>query len=147
MDMCVRKPITDGVSRHNSNGYACTTFERRRFLEIIYNQLPDKSYIKTGKRVCDVIDREDGVTVYLTDGSVEEGDILIGCDGVHSTVRELMWRDANEAIPDYITAMEKTCKSSFQLFSKHPLYKQIVSVNLDYPLLTPSQPSRQPTLA
>jgi len=43
----------------------------------------------------------------MTDGSFEEGDILLGCDGVHSTVRELMWKNANQAIPDFITVQEK----------------------------------------
>lgn len=79
-------------------------------LQIMYDQLPDKSYVKTGKRVCNVIDTKDGVLVEMTDGTVEEGDILIGCDGVHSAVRELMWKNANEIIPDYITVKEKTCE-------------------------------------
>jgi FAD dependent monooxygenase len=79
-------------------------------LQIMYDQLPDKSYVKTGKCVCNVIDTKDGVLVEMTDGTVEEGDILIGCDGVHSAVRELMWKNANEIIPDYITVKEKTCE-------------------------------------
>lgn len=32
-----------------------------------------------------------GVTVTLTDGSVERGDLLVGADGVHSRVRELVF--------------------------------------------------------
>lgn len=84
--------------------------ERRNFLRIVHEQIPDKSFIKTGKRVVDVIDNEDGVIVKLHDGTQEEGDMLIGCDGVHSMVRELMWRDANLAQPDLITAGEKRCE-------------------------------------
>ena len=101
---------TDGVSR---NGFECLTMERKHFLRIVHEQIPDKSFIKTGKRVVDVIDNDDGVIVKLQDGTQEEGDMLIGCDGVHSTVRELLWRDANLAQPDYITTQEKRCKWAY----------------------------------
>ena len=86
--------------------------ERRNFLEIVYKQHPDKGRILEKKRVVDVIENDDGVRVELQDGTVEEGDILIGCDGVHSTVRELMWRNANASIPDHISSREKRCKFS-----------------------------------
>lgn len=69
--------------------------ERRDFLRIVYEQHPDKSKIIEGKKVIDAVDTETGIPVKLDDSTVEEGDILIGCDGVHSTVRELMWRNAN----------------------------------------------------
>jgi 2-polyprenyl-6-methoxyphenol hydroxylase-like FAD-dependent oxidoreductase len=85
--------------------------ERREFLRIVYEQHPEKSRIVEGKRVIDAVDTENEISVKLHDGTVEEGDILIGCDGVHSTVRELMWRNANTSIPDFITAREKTCTS------------------------------------
>ncbi|EFQ99799.1 FAD binding domain-containing protein [Nannizzia gypsea CBS 118893] len=90
------------------NGFEAITMERRNFLQIVYDQLPDKSKILTKRRVVDVVDNEDGVMVKLADGTTEHGDILIGCDGVHSTVRELMWRNANSSIPNHITAQEKT---------------------------------------
>lgn len=89
------------------NGFEAITMERRNFLRIVHEQLPDKSHIVTGKRVVDVVDNEEGVIVKLDDGTTEEGDILIGCDGVHSTVRELMWRNANASIPNYINTEEK----------------------------------------
>jgi 2-polyprenyl-6-methoxyphenol hydroxylase-like FAD-dependent oxidoreductase len=76
----------------------------------MYDQLPDKSYVQTRKCVCNVIETKDGVRVEMTDGTIEEGDILLGCDGVHSKVRELMWKNANEIIPNYITVKEKTCE-------------------------------------
>jgi 2-polyprenyl-6-methoxyphenol hydroxylase-like FAD-dependent oxidoreductase len=83
--------------------------ERRNFLRIVYENHPDKSKILSGKRVVDVHESEDGVRVFLNDGTSEHGDILIGCDGVHSTVRELMWRNANTAIPHLINVDEKQC--------------------------------------
>ena len=83
--------------------------ERRSFLRILYENHPDKSRIKTGKRVVDVEEQENGVIVKLEDGTTEHGDILIGCDGVHSTVRELMWQRTNEKFPHLIDCKEKQC--------------------------------------
>ncbi|KAI5460578.1 FAD binding domain-containing protein [Mariannaea sp. PMI_226] len=107
------------------NGFECLTMERKDFLKIIHEKLPDKSYVKTEKRVVDVIEREDGLTVMLQDGTQEEGDILIGCDGVHSTVRDLMWRNANLAQPNCITAQEKR--------SRVTSYKSLVGVSKTVP--------------
>ena len=87
------------------------TKERRNFLGIVYKQHPDKSSILEGKRVVDVIDDDEGVRVELQDGTFE-GDILVGCDGVHSAVRGLMWKTANANIPDHISSREKRCKDS-----------------------------------
>ncbi len=83
--------------------------ERRNFLRIVYEQLPDKSKILTGRRVVDVIDDDDDVRVMLQDGTFEDGDILVGCDEVHSSVRGAMWKTTNATISDYISAKEKRC--------------------------------------
>ena len=64
----------------------------------------------TGKRVVNVIDNDEEVYVELEDGSVEKGDIVVACDGVHSTVRDAMWNNANRMIPDFITTKEKESK-------------------------------------
>lgn len=91
----------------NRLGYPDLTLERREFLQVLYDELPDKSKILTGKRVQHVVDNEDEAYVELKDGSVERGDIIVGGDGVHSTVREVMWNAANKAIPDFISKKEK----------------------------------------
>lgn len=95
----------------SSHGYPIPVLERRRFLQILYEQLPDKSKVRVGAGVVDIIEFNDGVKVILADGSAEEGDLVIGCDGVHSLVRSLMWRNANTAIPGMITTAEKRCKT------------------------------------
>jgi 2-polyprenyl-6-methoxyphenol hydroxylase-like FAD-dependent oxidoreductase len=91
----------------SSHGYSTPVLERKRFLEIMYDGLADKSVIKTGAEVVDVIDSEDKIKVVLADGSTEEGDLVLGVDGVHSRMRSLMWRNANTAIPGMISANEK----------------------------------------
>ena len=81
--------------------------ERRIFLEVLYNGLPDKSRILMNKTVKSVQEDEDGVEVFCNDGTSERGDIVIGCDGVHSKIRETTWENAARLIPGLITANEK----------------------------------------
>ena len=43
-----------------------------------------------GRKLVGVQETVDGVTARFADGSAETGDFLVGCDGVHSTVRRLI---------------------------------------------------------
>ncbi|KAK2749197.1 putative secondary metabolism biosynthetic enzyme [Myotisia sp. PD_48] len=92
------------TSRH---GYEFLLIERMRFIKALYDNLPDKSKILTEKKITNVEETEKQVKVFLEDGTVEEGDILVGADGVHSTVRTSMWNNANKIAPGTISASEK----------------------------------------
>jgi FAD dependent monooxygenase len=81
--------------------------DRQQAVSYLYDGLPDKSRIKTSKRVVDIQQDADGVRVILSDGTVEEGDIVIGADGVHSLVREFVWKHADQVTPGKITLEEK----------------------------------------
>jgi 2-polyprenyl-6-methoxyphenol hydroxylase-like FAD-dependent oxidoreductase len=48
--------------------------------------------IRFDKRVTQIDDRADGVTVTFKDGSTDTSDVLLGCDGIHSFVRR-SWVD------------------------------------------------------
>ena len=79
-----------------------------------YDNLPDQSTIKLNKRVERIEHTETNVRVVLTDGTVEEGDIVIGADGVHSVVRSQMWDYASEFEPSTIPESDKSA-----LFSEY----------------------------
>ena len=96
--------------RNNSTGYTTLTLERRAFLQTLYDQLRDKSKIIERSRVENIIEENEIVRVVLKDGTEHVGDLVVGSDGVHSKVRELMWRNANESIPGFISAAEKRCR-------------------------------------
>lgn len=91
-----------------SHGQDLLLLERRDLLRILYNGLPDKSLVRLGCKVRDIVEDADGVEVTLDDGTVERGDMVIGCDGVHSIVREKMWDLSNREVPGSITVQEKT---------------------------------------
>lgn len=80
-------------------------------LKLLYDNIKDKSKILTRKRVQHVKMTDSGVFVKTVDGSVHEGDILVGADGIHSAVRGEMWRLANESAPGWIPADEHECES------------------------------------
>lgn len=80
----------------------------------LYNNLPDKSKVHTNKRLQRIEHTVDTVRVHLADGSVEEGDMVIGADGVHSVVRLQMWEYASKHAPTTIPESDKAA-----LFSEY----------------------------
>jgi salicylate hydroxylase len=59
---------------------------RAELLDVLLSGLGDHG-VRLGSRV-ERVDQDDrGVTVTLADGTTSEGDVLVGADGIHSTVR------------------------------------------------------------
>lgn len=81
--------------------------DRHACVRKLYESLPDQSRVVMNKKTVDITQSDDAVTVILDDGTTEKGDMVIGADGVHSVVRELMWKHANEQNPGTITEKEK----------------------------------------
>lgn len=67
---------------------------RKKFLDILYRRLPRDS-VKPGKVVVDVQTHDTGVRVLLEDGSVEEASMVIGADGVNSTLRGIVQKSSS----------------------------------------------------
>lgn len=85
-----------------AHGHEFMLFERRAFLNLLWEGLPEEvreKGIRTSAKVVAVDEDEEGVKVRLEDGSMVEGDFVVGADGVYSTVRELMWSKAREKVP------------------------------------------------
>ena len=81
--------------------------ERRAFLRVLYDNLPRKDRVLTGKKLKNIVETPDQIEAFFEDGTSEVGDIVVGCDGVHSAVRAAMWYNANEEHPGVITTDEK----------------------------------------
>lgn len=79
-------------------------------LQILYDNLKRKDKVLTNKRVVHVETNSAGVAVTTEDGSTHTGDILVGGDGVHSKVREEMWRIASVSDPIAFPPEERSSK-------------------------------------
>jgi len=75
-------------------------------LQVLYDNIRDKTKVLTKKRLAKVELLDDGVVVKTSDNSTYKGDILVGSDGIHSSVRGEMWRIANEMSPGWIPSDE-----------------------------------------
>ncbi|KAI4279288.1 MAG: hypothetical protein L6R38_005070 [Xanthoria sp. 2 TBL-2021] len=123
--------------------------ERRGYLEVLWQNLPDKSKVLFNKTVADIVEDDDGVEVFLGDGTSEKGDIVVGADSVHSTVREKMWERANRLQPGIIDVKEKKAittqwKCLLGFGPGEPQMKNELSVvyNKGYSFLLGTQPRR-----
>nr|ART34997.1 putative monooxygenase [Fusarium sp.] len=88
-------------------GYDTRTLDRQVFLRQLYELLPDKSQVYEKARVEHIIEEDSVARVILADGREFVGDVVVGSDGVHSKVREIMWDKANALHPGIITVDEK----------------------------------------
>ena len=128
-----------------SHGHSILLRERRVFLQVLYDCLQDKTCIRTGRPVREVIQSVSGVEVKLEDGTIVTGDMVLGCDGVHSLVRTAMWDHASITAAGLITAKEKTSKSVFLMFSSSS--KLFVSKSLAKTSTKPSKRTGNASLA
>lgn len=81
--------------------------ERRAVIQALYDNLKDKSTVLASKAVLKVISTVDRIQIETTDGCLFTGDVLIGADGIYSTVRHEMWRLADEQSIDHISVIER----------------------------------------
>ncbi|CAG9980916.1 unnamed protein product [Clonostachys byssicola] len=63
--------------------------------QALLQALPTSATIRLGETVADVLDEGDKVRATLASGETLEGDLLIGADGVRSTIRDRLWKGKN----------------------------------------------------
>lgn len=72
------------------------TLSRNEMLQLLANLIPPE-HAKFNKKIADVQQSPDGVTMTFADGTQETASVVIGCDGAHSTVRRLILGSAHPA--------------------------------------------------
>lgn len=112
-DICypVRSPFIFWFRRltlSHRHGYPFICLERYHVISALYKHVPDKTKVLHGKKITRVDHFDDRVVAQCKDGSSYTGDIIIGADGVHSLVRQEMWRHANLASPGFIPKSQET---------------------------------------
>jgi 2-polyprenyl-6-methoxyphenol hydroxylase-like FAD-dependent oxidoreductase len=83
-------------------------------LQVLHSNIQHKDRLLTKQRVTRVETNDDGVKVYTQDGSEFTGDIVVGADGIHSTVRNEMWRNGGDKCPGYFPDDEDSRPFSLQ---------------------------------
>lgn len=76
----------------NAFGAPYYHFHRADLLSVLSNALPS-GVLQPGRRCIGATQSESGVRAEFDDGSFAEGDVLIGADGIHSTVRRTLFGD------------------------------------------------------
>lgn len=62
--------------------------QRSELIEVLWQSIPNREkFIKTGAKVVKIEATDSNVNVYLEDGTVETGSMVIGADGTHSMTR------------------------------------------------------------
>lgn len=96
------KNVTE-LTNARSHGYPVRMFDRASLSQMLYDTLRQpEAHIRTGKQLVDIERRAGGVTAHFADGTHKKGSVVIGADGVWSTVRDLMRCDAPEGLFDPI---------------------------------------------
>lgn len=77
---------------------------RQSLIKTLYDTLDDASKAKVhagpGNKAIKIEQSDNGVKVHTEDGTVYEGDIIAGADGIHSTIRTEMWKEKHAAHPE-----------------------------------------------
>lgn len=67
--------------------------DRQSVLKNLYSKLGDhQDHVLVNKKTIQVENLPEGVRVHCADGSVYEGGLVVGADGVRSTVRQSIWK-------------------------------------------------------
>lgn len=101
-------------------------------MQVLYGKLPGKEIrVIPGKKVAAVEQINAGVNVLCADDSVFKGDVLVGSDGVHSTIRHLALESPMTGSYDKkpSTAINLTAKHNC-LFVTGPALDGITSCNI-----------------
>ena len=68
----------------------CIRFHRAHFLEVLLRHLPE-GVAHFGKRLTSYKEASQGVFLNFADGTSTSCDLLVGCDGIKSTIRKQMY--------------------------------------------------------
>ncbi|CEI70392.1 hypothetical protein FVEN_g1100 [Fusarium venenatum] len=113
-------------------GYPMTLFSRLDFALTLLNALENKEErVKTNKRLSKITQDKTGVKVEFADGTFEEGSIVIGADGVWSSVRDQMVAQAPKGLfDDTVNPFEATHAGVFAKAALDPRLEPGSNINV-----------------
>ncbi|KAF8857859.1 monooxygenase [Acephala macrosclerotiorum] len=118
-------------------GYDFAFLTRHDLLKVLFDHIKDKSKVRTSKRVTTIEQTSSGVTVTCKDGSSYSGDIVVGADGIHSTVRSLMQDHIEKSNPGSTEKDRKSISAEYNcIFGLGKPVDGVVSVGDSHRSLT-----------
>ncbi|KAJ9608714.1 hypothetical protein H2200_006485 [Cladophialophora chaetospira] len=100
------------ILNHKRFGYPLQFLDRHFLLSTLYNNIKDKSRLLLNKRVSRIDHNHKTATVQCKDGTTYVGDVVVGADGVHSIVRQEMFRHMEVDEPSLLDPADKTAMTS-----------------------------------
>ena len=77
------------------NGDGAIIVQREELIEkLVEKATSNGTIVEFGKKLVDIIESENKITAIFEDGTKEEGDFLIGCDGLRSNTRSIVFPNA-----------------------------------------------------
>ncbi|KXH64060.1 hypothetical protein CSAL01_12789 [Colletotrichum salicis] len=113
--MALSTPV-DTFTFRNDSGYPIAAYRdvnysfcqsHNRGIDVLYDKINDKPKILTGKRVTKIELNQHDSSAFTADGLENTGDVVIGADGVHSTVRHEMRRLAKKLSSEVFSETEE----------------------------------------
>ncbi|KAI1433776.1 hypothetical protein GGR50DRAFT_463560 [Xylaria sp. CBS 124048] len=110
-----------------NHGYGLLPMLRSDLIRVLHDKLKGKdTNIQTNAEVLDIELNDDEARVHLKNGSIIEGSIIIGADGVHSKTRSVMHRLSHDS-------SEKHMLSSFHcIFGRVPIPENFIEPEVFY---------------
>ncbi|KAM0227016.1 hypothetical protein ACHAPO_011900 [Fusarium lateritium] len=113
-------------------GYPMALFSRLDFALTLLNALDNKEErVKTNKRLSKITQDKKGVKVEFADGTFEEGSVVVGADGVWSSVRDQMVAQAPGGLfDDTVNPFEATHAGVFAKAALDPRLEPGSNINV-----------------
>ncbi|EXJ64468.1 hypothetical protein A1O7_00804 [Cladophialophora yegresii CBS 114405] len=100
------------VLSHKRLGYPIYFCDRHLLLATLYDNIKDKRNLLLNKRVSRIDHNHKAATVQCKDGTTYTGDVVVGADGVHSIVRQEMFRHLEVNEPYLLAPSDENAMSS-----------------------------------
>ncbi|KAF9992567.1 hypothetical protein BGZ80_003809 [Entomortierella chlamydospora] len=123
---------SDTSAAKEISGYASIVMSRPDLHALLLSHVPPHK-VHLGKRVLSISQsNENGVLVRTSDGSTHECDILVGCDGAYSGVRQSLYKSMKKegCLPNSDGEDMKVCHMSI-LGTSNPIDPSIVPLSKD----------------
>ncbi|KAH7152589.1 monooxygenase [Dactylonectria macrodidyma] len=114
--------------------YPTAFLDRQVVLQILSERLPDPSKILVNKRIVSVEHFKEGAVVHCKDGSQFQGHVVVGADGIHSVIRNEMWRRFDEQGLSHLISQDRTAVTA--------TYRCLFGISSPLPTLVPGDGHR-----